>query len=187
MHNRINLLAPATARNTAPAPQGANKIIIIICLVCVIAATGFYGIIFMSDYNTRTKVQETYREIARLGEVDKQARERAGVAMEISRTKANLDRLNQARPKLSKNLDEINRLIPVGVDLTKLEFTNSPFKADIKGTAYSPIKIAQFASNLQQSETFRNCVVDSTRSVLNERNKNSFSISITSETKGGSR
>jgi hypothetical protein len=186
MKNRINLLAPATIIKTSTESEGINKVLAIVCLVSVVAVFGFYGFLFMTDYNTKSKIQQAYSEIAGMQEVDKQARERDVYATEIKKTKLNFDRLKLQRPMFTKYLDEFKRLVPAGIDLVEMEITYQPFKLIMQGNGLNHLNISQFCSNLQQSETFKDCLIDFSNYIEVEK-RNEFKITITSATEGGKR
>jgi len=183
MKNRINLLAPSVSAQVTAEPESPSRLLAIICLLFIITAIGIYGGLWASDMTARSKMNMVEKELAGQGAIGKQMTSRTALITEKNQTVANIKKLEAARPKLSNYLDELRVVVSSAVYLTNLEIRNKPFEVTLRGISANPLNVAQLERNLQESISFKECVINSTKKKVIE-NYYEFSISITPE-KGG--
>lgn len=183
MKNRINLLAPSISTQVKESPQGMNPYLTIIGMFFIISAVAVCGGLFALNMTAQSKMDQVQKELAAQRGVGKQMTSRNALISEKNQTAANIKKLEADRPKLSNYLDELRATVPATMFLTNLEIRNKPFEVTFRGISSNPLNVAQLERNLQESISFKDCVINSTKKKTGE-NYYEFSISITPE-KGG--
>ncbi len=186
MHNRIDLLNPSTAIKQKVPSEKPSSILAILCLVCVIVTAGSYIFMFAMGRSMRAEADVVQKEIAALNEVEKELQVNSSLVQEKNKTTGYIEQMKAQRPILSKYLEEINKLIPSGASVTNLDIKYQPFSLTLKGKATSQLSVAQLGRNLQESTTFKECVVGSSQ-YASESKLTDFAITITPAGEGGNK
>jgi|GEM_PF-6970848 len=184
MKNRINLLSPSTEIMTKTTSEGPGKLFIALGLICIIGTVGIYAYSFGMNRLTQNKIARVQDEITALNAVSEEMKTKGVVISEYTRTVTNLDNLKGTRPKLSVYLAELLEIIPAATNLRNLDIRNSPFEVTVRGESGSPLHVAQFGKNLQESEFFRDSLINTARKQI-EENLFEYTITIAPGQKGG--
>ncbi|MBU7008766.1 PilN domain-containing protein [Phosphitispora fastidiosa] len=151
MQNRINLLAPP-ADTKRQDKKGPSMVLVIAGVIILALSAAAYGSMFFLSYRTAAKIEENKVKIEKLTQVSAAADELSRLKKEKSEVEGAIQKIDAAKPVLTRCMDEAARLLPPLVTLRSMNMTVNPRSIDIKGTAPSYDVVAQFQANLLDSE-----------------------------------
>lgn len=185
MKNRINLLQPSTSATAGKAaPAGPNRVLVIACLLLCIATVGVYGTLFGLEVQAGKSIQQSQRDIAKQGVVEQEREKMESILSEKRQLTADINRLNSGKPELSAYLDELRAITPVNVIITAVVITDNPFGATIRGITATPLQVAQFGRNMQESVYFKDAIISSGDKRVKD-GLYDFTVTVTPVKKGG--
>ncbi|MHB9094394.1 MAG: PilN domain-containing protein [Eubacteriales bacterium] len=185
MKNRINLLNPSTSTTGKSTPEGHSRLLVIICILLVLITVGTYGTILGLELQAQNKTAQARKDLTGRESAEQQGEIKENLVAQRDVLSADIETLKAGKPKLSNYLDELKAVTPLSVVLTNLQITDKPFGVTIKGIAPSPLVIAQFERNLQESVYFKNSMISSGEKRGND-SFYEFVITVTPARKGGS-
>lgn len=163
---KINLLPPAERIKERPKialpPIAIYDILGVIILIAALLWIFFSCAILRTNIAlTKSKIEETRREIARLQEI---VRRVEYLKQRKAELQAMVSQIENLKPKTIQEvviLDEISRILPPYMWINKLNHNTTANTITLEGTTFSALSLADFITNIKKSKIFGDLTLQS--------------------------
>jgi len=181
----INLLTPQQSnRRDLNLPFAILRVITAVIVIGFLAG---YGLVYFLDYQGRNRMAEAQREIDQLQQVNRQLQAEAALRQGINLKENLIKTVDKEKPIFSGPIEQIRNLLPLGTQITDLDLksagVNPATEINIQGEAPRYLVVSQLGRNLQESEFFKDAVINVARRDSG-KNTVSFTIQITRKGSG---